>query len=652
MKDYEVSSRARRARRLGARPLAALTLTTLVAAACTVPPGDDAASVAPANSSAANVAFDRDPDLGTPRDARPADGADAIPLKVAPLTKDARGLVRAYFESYESEYGLADPAAELEIVGQVDDEGDYAHLATSHIRVRQSLGSLPIFGAEAIVHVRDGVKVSSVNGRLISTPSLDVSPTLSPDEARRRAAATVDGSAAGASRGTANPDAAATLGVFVPALFSRVAGSPTLAYRVEDRGFITYVDAKTGAVPLTYDDLKTAQNRETFDANNTANKPGTLAFAEADGASCFFGYDLRSAADQALVLDYDGDGKKDIFFYRPGRGAAWLARSNGNGSFTTVYAVGDDGSAAPNGIAGYDLLSTADQVLVFDYNGDKKDDLFLYRPGRGAAWVARSNGDGSFTAVYAVGDNGPAAPNGIAGYDLLSSNDQVLAFDYDGDKKDDLFLYRPGRGAAWVARSLGDGRFSAAYAVGDDGAAAPNGIAGFDLLSTNDRVVAFDHNGDGRKDLFLYRPGQGAAYVAQSNPDGTFAAAYAVGDNGSAPPNGIGGYDLLSTADQVIAFDHDGDRKEDLFLYRPGTGAAWVARSAGNGTFTAVYAVGDNGKALPNGIAGYDMLSPDDRALPLDFDGDGRIDLFTWRRGVGKTAVIRADGTGKFTRGG
>lgn len=58
----------------------------------------------------------------------------------------------------------------------------------------------------------------------------------------------------------------------------------------------------------------------------------------------------------------------------------------------------------------------------------------MYRPGRVAAWVARSNGDGTFTGVYAVGDNdsaapnGNAAPNGIAGYDLLSGFDNVIRF--------------------------------------------------------------------------------------------------------------------------------------------------------------------------------------------------------------------------------
>ena len=171
----------------------------------------------------------------------------------------------------------------------------------------------------------------------------------------------------------------------------------------------------------------------------------------------------------------------------------------------------------PLGIAGYDLLSTSDRALAFDYNHDGNQDLFLYRPGTGAAWVARSNGDGTFTGVYTVGDNGPATPNGIAGYDLLSTSDRALAFDYNHDGNQDLFLYRPGRGAAWVARSNGDGTFTGVYTVGDNGPATPNGIAGYDLLSTSDQVLAFDYNHDGNQDLFLYRPGEGAARVAKIN---------------------------------------------------------------------------------------------------------------------------------------
>lgn len=340
------------------------------------------------------------------------------------------------------------------------------------------------------------------------------------------------------------------------------------------------------------------------------------------------GYDLLSGADRVVPFDYDGDGKQDLFLYRPGRGAAWVARSVGDGSFVPAYAQGDPGT----GLAGFDLKSPSDRVLALDYNGDGKQDLLLYRPGKGAAYVARSNGDGSFTPVYAQGDPG----TGLAGFDLKSPNDRVLVLDYDGDKKQDLLLYRPGKGAVWIARSNGDGKFTAVYAQGDPGA----GLAGFDLKSPADQALVLDYNGDGRQDLFFYRPGKGAAWVARSNGDGSFTAVHAQGD----PGNGLAGFDLKSPADRVLVFDYNGDKKDDLFLYRPGRGATWIARSNGNGGFTAVHAQGDNGA----GLAGYDFRSPADRAVAFDYNGDGRQDLFLYRAGQGAAWVVRSKSDGTF----
>ncbi len=355
----------------------------------------------------------------------------------------------------------------------------------------------------------------------------------------------------------------------------------------------------------------------------------TAVYQQGDPGNGIAGYDLRSPNDRVFAFDFNGDRKQDLFLYRPGSGAAFVARSSGDGAFTAVYAQGDPGS----GIAGYDLRSPNDRVIPFDFNGDRKQDLFLYRPGSGAAFVARSNGDGTFTAVYAQGDPG----SGIAGYDLRSPRDQVLAFDYDGDGKQDLLLYRPGSGAVFVAHSNGDGTFTATYAQGDPG----SGIAGYDLRSPKDRILAFDYDGDGKDDLLLYRPGSGAAFVAHSNGNGTFTATYAQGD----PGNGIAGFDLRSPNDVVFAFDYNGDRKQDLALYRPGTGAISIGHSNGNGTFTAVYAQGDPG----SGIAGYDLRAANDRVVPFDYNGDGKQDLVLYRPGAGAVFVARSNGNGTFT---
>jgi hypothetical protein len=204
------------------------------------------------------------------------------------------------------------------------------------------------------------------------------------------------------------------------------------------------------------------------------------------------GYDLASPADQAVALDFDGDGKEDLFMYRPGQGIAHVLRSNGNGTFTSIQAT--------RGIAGFDLASPADRAVALDFNGDGKDDLFLYRPGAGSqAWLLQSNGNGTFTTVQST--------KGIAGYDLANGADRAVALDFNGDGKDDLFLYRPGQGIAYVLQSNGNGSFTA---MGKE-----TGVAGYDLANPADIAVSIDVYGDKRKEILFLRPGQGIAMLAR-----------------------------------------------------------------------------------------------------------------------------------------
>jgi hypothetical protein len=345
-------------------------------------------------------------------------------------------------------------------------------------------------------------------------------------------------------------------------------------------------------------------------------------YAQGNGGAGIARYNLSSANDRVFPFDFNGDGKSDLCLYRPGTGAIFIARSNGDGTFTAVYKQGNPGK----GIAGYSLRSVNDRVFPFDFNGDGKSDLCLYRPGAGAIYIARSNGDGTFTAVYRQGDPG----SGIAGYSLRSSSDRVFPFDFNGDGRSDLCLYRPGAGAIYIAGSNGDGTFTAVYRQGDPG----SGIAGYSLRSSSDRVFPFDYNGDGRSDLCLYRPGAGAIAIVRSNGDGTFYPVYFQG----APGSGIAGYSLRGKCDQVFPFDYNGDGKQDLCLYRPGTGAIFVVRSNGNGTFTAVYREGAPGL----GIAGYGLKDINDRVFACDHNGDGDDDLCLYIPGTGAIAVIES----------
>ncbi|MBI3445129.1 MAG: S53 family peptidase, partial [Magnetospirillum sp.] len=240
--------------------------------------------------------------------------------------------------------------------------------------------------------------------------------------------------------------------------------------------------------------------------------------------------------------------------------------------YSPVYQQGDPG----NGIGGYDLRSPADRAIAFDYDhSGKTDHIALYRPGTGTMWILKNNA-GIFTPVYHQGDPG----NGIGGYNLKSPADQAFAFDYDhSGKMDHIALYRPGTGTIWILKNNA-GTFTPVYQQGDPG----NGIGGYNLKSPADQIIAFDYEHSGKRDyLALYRPGTGTIWILKNNA-GTFTPVYQQGD----PGNGIGGYNLMSTADRVFAFDyaHSGN-SDHLALYRPGTGTIWILKNNA-GTFTPV----------------------------------------------------------------
>ena len=232
----------------------------------------------------------------------------------------------------------------------------------------------------------------------------------------------------------------------------------------------------------------------------------------------------------------------------------------------------------------------------------------------------------AFLPVYAQGDPGI----GIGGYDLQSAVDRSFAFDYDSSGNlDHIVLYRPGAGTIWILCNRG-GQFSPVYTTG-------SGIGGYDLKSPADLAFAFDYEGSGKLDhLVLYRPGTGTIWILHH--DGVqFSSVYAQGD----PGNGIGGYDLKSTADRAFAFDYDGSGKLDhLAFYRPGTGTIWILSNYG-GQFSSVYVQGDPG----DGIGQYDLKSPADLAFAFDYDHSGTLDhLALYRPGTG-TMWLLAQGT-------
>jgi hypothetical protein len=214
-----------------------------------------------------------------------------------------------------------------------------------------------------------------------------------------------------------------------------------------------------------------------------------------------------------------------------------------------------------NGIGGYDLLS---RVITFDYDGSGKyDHLVLYRPGTGAVFIVQ-NTNGVFSAEM-------HSSTGIGGYDLLSPNDQLIAFDYYSiGIGDHLLAYRPGAQAAFVIENVnGTGVFGAV-------STSSSGIGGFDLKISTDRIVAYDYLKTGNQDhLVAYRPGSGVAWILESS----FLSYNPILQSTA----GLGAYDLKSTADRIFPFDYNSSGLLDtLALYRPGASVFYIESNVNN----------------------------------------------------------------------
>ncbi|KAF7553831.1 hypothetical protein G7Z17_g3347 [Cylindrodendrum hubeiense] len=277
----------------------------------------------------------------------------------------------------------------------------------------------------------------------------------------------------------------------------------------------------------------------------------SAVYAQGDPGNGVGGYDLRHPNDVGFAFDYESSGKLDhVVFYRPGFGAIFILKRQGD-RYIPVYAQGHEGS----GIGGYDLRSAGDRIFAFDYNHSGcLDHLALYRPGTGTMWILKKSETGKWNAVYQQGDPG----QGIGGYDLRSNADRAFAFDWDSSgKMDHIALYRPATGTFWVLRN-NNGAFSPVLSVGDPG----SGIGGYDLRSPADVAIAFDWNRSGKNDhVALYRPGTGTLWVLK-HVQGGFQAVYSEGD----PGRGAGGYDLKSTQDKLLAFDYDGSKQSNHLI--------------------------------------------------------------------------------------
>jgi uncharacterized delta-60 repeat protein len=243
-----------------------------------------------------------------------------------------------------------------------------------------------------------------------------------------------------------------------------------------------------------------------------------------------------SATFRKTPFDFDGDGKADVSIFRPSTGY-WYSLNSNTGFSSTQFG-----------------LST-DKPVPADYDGDGKTDIAIYRPSNGTFYILNST-------------------TGFSATQWGFGSDIPVPADYDGDGKADIAVYRPSNGTFYSLNST-------------------TGFSATQWGFSTDKPVPADYDGDGKADVAIYRPSNGTFYSLNSTT------------GFSATQWGI-------STDKPVPADYDGDGKADVAVYR-----------ASNGTFYSLNST--------TGFSATQWGFSTDVPVPADYDGDGKTDVAIFR---------------------
>jgi hypothetical protein len=256
-------------------------------------------------------------------------------------------------------------------------------------------------------------------------------------------------------------------------------------------------------------------------------------------------------------FDYDGDAKADISVYRPSAGS-WYILNSSNNAFT-----------------GTQFGASSDLPAPADYDGDGKIDIAVYRPSAGS-WYRLNSSSNSFTALQ-----------------FGAAEDIPVPGDFDGDGRADIAVFRPSNGT-WYRLNSSNNQFTAAqFGVSED------------------KPLVGDFDGDGKSDLAVFRPSVGSWYISNSSNSSFTAVQFGASE------------------DRPVSADYDGDGKMDIAVFRPSNGT-WYRLNSSNNQFV----------AQQFGVS-------EDMPVPADYDDDGRADIAVFRPSNGTWYLNRS--TAGFT---
>jgi hypothetical protein len=326
----------------------------------------------------------------------------------------------------------------------------------------------------------------------------------------------------------------------------------------------------------------------------------------------------------AALFDMDGDGDLDLFLVQSGAMGApagtpaghRLYENDGRGSFTDVSET-----RSVSNVAGYGMgAATAD----YDNDGD----VDLYVTGLGSNVLLQNDGRGHFQDVTRKAGVGAGGWSTSATFSDIDNDDRLDLFvtrylEWSPDRERECFSLTgqvdycsPKNYEApttdLLFRNNGDGTFTDISRDAGLGAAVGNGLG----------VIADDVNGDGRMDVFVANDGTpNHLWINAGNrrfAESALLSGVAIDQDG-APKAGMG----------VHAADVDEDGDNDLIVMNLDTESDSFYRNEGR---FFVDATVDTGlRVVSRRFTRFGVAM-------LDFDNDGRLDLYEANGRVGLQA--------------
>lgn len=351
----------------------------------------------------------------------------------------------------------------------------------------------------------------------------------------------------------------------------------------------------------------------------------SLVFSPVDIAS-FQQYDTR---DKVFSADLNNDGAQDIVNVPfATKIEPWQSNKNASAINFSKRLM-----SVPDSVAGR-------KFTMGDFNGDGKVDFLFYDSVTGNNSILYNIDSAGSTRMVTNRVFNPFPPSVFAksGYNYKI----VYPMDFNMDGRTDILTFDPiTNDNYWLfTTTVGYTGFSLATntATGNNYFTDLVPDRSYFNYATSYQPVMADFTGDGLVDILFWNAANGSTKLYKNN-GGAVGSAVSFSDMGSL--NGVAAADITNPAASLMNLDINGDGTQDILFYNKATGTNKWWLNKGDNSFNQVIPTSAIDEQIKDGTT----------FNPIDFNGDGYVDILWIDSATGVNRWLVNDGRCNFSNG-